>query len=1223
LERERTLKTAEHELGTHELELNKTMTTVRDRFLDWNDESSAALAEDLIRKGASGELTLAFCGHFSAGKSSMINALCGKPVLPSGPVPTSANIVTIRSGSPKALIHRAADDHGEPMAVTIEELADYCKEGRAYSAIEVWEDIPLLGESGVLMDTPGVDSTDDGHRLATHSALHMADVVFYVMDYNHVQSESNLLFAKSLSDWGKPLYLIVNQVDKHRDQELSITDYLQDVKKAFGQWKIAYKGLLCTSLKVKDHPYNQWERLKSLIRELIAIKDPLLGYSVSCSMHHAADQHVDAFARSHQPEKERLLEEMGGEEAAAALKARLEELESQKLEAESLPAAARQALRSEADSLLANANLTPADVRELARLFLESRRSGFKVGFLFSGGKTEEEKRRRLEAFRARLKEQTSAQVDWHVRQLFRSITEKYTEWNTEWESMLDHELPTIQDDMITGRIQADATVSGEYVLNYCRELAESIKASYRRAVSVLADRLQAALTDASAVRLQELGRQQEELLAQSAASARYAALQQAEAARAAELAQLLPPRASLTPGLLPEVREPEGQPAQAAAQGAPAAQPGPGRTAPRRSSAAPGAPQRRQQLDAAAAQLHAAAALLAPYPALGSAARDLTARAEALAGGSFTMALFGAFSAGKSSFANALLGEAVLPVSPHPTTAAVNRILAPAEGKPHGTAAVRMKTREMWWDDLKYSFSVLGLPEPSPDRWRVAAEQLTPSGLHPAALPHYGFLKAAASGWEEMESRLGTTELVQLPEYRGYVADERKSCFVDGIDLYYSCPLTEQGIILVDTPGADSLHARHTGVTFSYIKNADAIVYVTYYNHAFSKADRQFLSQLGRVKDSFALDKMFFIVNAADLAQSEEELGEVIKHVRSNLTANGVGSPHLYPVSSQSALTGKLQDDEVILAASGFPAFEEALGRFAAVELPKLSLRAGYDEVASIRDRIRTWAEMAAQDASTRQQKIHAMEEVRRQATARLERLTADTMARDIAQECSELLFHVRQRLDYAMNRFFQESFNPSVLREDSGNMKSAFAACGQELLRTLSLELDQELWATTLRLEQAGRKLTEGAAGKAAAEIQAMEEGLALTLRREPEWPSPELAETELSIEGGWLAFWSLFKNPKHFFEGSGSAKLREAAEPKVKEAIASVVSKREEQLAEHYARMVANSLRHHAGALEEQLQESVEAIIDSLKDGQSPQVWNKLADELQELTAAGLQG
>lgn len=1130
---------AEHEIGYNVSELAQ----VRDRFLEWNDESSYTLAEDLIRKGTGGELTLAFCGHFSAGKSSMINALCGKKVLPSGPVPTSANVVTIRSGEPRALIHRSVADSGEPLTVTIDELAEYCKEGREYSAIEVWDDVPLLGEAGVLMDTPGVDSTDDGHRLATYSALHMADIVFYVMDYNHVQSESNLMFAKSLSDWGKPLYLIVNQIDKHRDDELTLASYLNDVKKAFAQWKITYKGLLCTSLKVQDHPYNQWETLKSLIGELISHREPLLQYSVSCSIRHAADQHVEAYTRSHQEEKESLLEEMGGEKAAAALKARLQELEDQKLAEELLPEVVRSELRKEADTLLANANLTPADVRDLSLSFLESRKSGFKVGFLFSGGKTEEERRRRLETFHHRLKEQTTAQIDWHLRTLFRKSVEQHTEWSANWESLMDAELPTVQEDMITRTVNPEATVSGEYVLNYNRELAEEIKGSYRRAVLALADRLMAVLTDASAVRLLELERQGAELLAQSAASAGYAALQQAEAARAAELA---------------------------------------------------------------------------PHPALASAARDLTARADALAGGSFTLALFGAFSAGKSSFANALLGESVLPVSPHPTTAAVNRILAPAEGNTHGTAAVRMKSRDMWWDDLLYSFSVLGLEEPNPGNWRSVAEGLTPGGIHPAGLPHYGFLKAAASGWNEMETKLGTTETVELAEYRGYVADETKSCFVDGIDLYYSCPLTEQGIVLVDTPGADSLHARHTGVTFNYIKNADAIVYVTYYNHAFSKADRQFLSQLGRVKDSFALDKMFFIVNAADLAQSEEELEEVVKHVRSNLTASGVGSPHIFPVSSLAALSSKQDEDEDTLAESGFPVFEQALSRFAVEELPRLSQRAGYDEITSVRDRISAWADMAAQDETTRERKITELKEAHVQALSTLAALAEHNITREISQESSELLFHVRQRLDYAMNRFFQESFNPSVLREDAGHLKAAFAACGRDLMRTLSIELDQELWATTLRLEQAGRTLTEGAAAKAAADMNGMAEGLSLGIRRESDWEAPALGETELQIQGDWLSYWSLFKNPKHFFEGSGSSKLREAAEPKIKEAIADVVAMREEQLTDHYVQMGALSLKHQVSVLEEQLNESMAAIISSLQDGQSPMMWRKLADELDALSA-----
>lgn len=280
-----------------------------------------------------------------------------------------------------------------------------------------------------------------------------------------------------------------------------------------------------------------------------------------------------------------------------------------------------------------------------------------------------------------------------------------------------------------------------------------------------------------------------------------------------------------------------------------------------------------RRRLSVAADALAAAAELLRREPAMASAARSLAARAEDLAGGRFTLALFGAFSAGKSSFANALLGEEVLPVSPHPATAAVNRILAPEGDFRHASAVVTMKTMADFWDDICHSFNVLQLGEPQQNSWTTVLASLPARGIHPSALPHAGFLRAAAAGWAEAEPLLGTVRTVDLEEYRSLVAEETRACFVQGIDLYYACPLTESGIVLVDTPGADSLHARHTGVTFNYMKNADAICFVTYYNHAFSKADRGLLAQLGRIKDSFALDKMFFIINASDLASSEDEL--------------------------------------------------------------------------------------------------------------------------------------------------------------------------------------------------------------------------------------------------------------------------------------------------------------------------------------------------------------
>ena len=115
--------------------------------------------------------------------------------------------------------------------------------------------------------------------------------------------------------------------------------------------------------------------------------------------------------------------------------------------------------------------------------------------------------------------------------------------------------------------------------------------------------------------------------------------------------------------------------------------------------------------------------------------------------------------------------------------------------------------------------------------------------------------------------------------------------------------------------------------------------MFVTYYNHAFSQADKQFLMQLGRVKDQFELDKMFFLVNAADLASGEEELGDVLRHVESNLLQHGIRHPRLFPVSSMGGLQGKQSGDAALLEQSGIPAFERSFLAFTRDELGALAV--------------------------------------------------------------------------------------------------------------------------------------------------------------------------------------------------------------------------------------------------------------------------------------------
>lgn len=1198
-------------------ETEALLSQLRGLMERWGDDESERIYADLQNKEGVNELTLAFCGHFSAGKSSMINLLCGNTVLPSGPVPTSANIVSIRSGIPRVLIYPREDTRKTkplPLETTPERLQDYCRNGGDYSAIEVWDQIPLLGLHGVLLDTPGVDSTDDGHQAATRSALHLADVVFYVMDYNHVQSENNLAFAKNLSDWGKPLYLIVNQIDKHREQEISIEEYKGQLEKAFGQWGIHCTGILFTSLKVKEHPLNHWDSLINLITNLLEHREQLLRYSLSHSMHHTASSALASYRDEQQEEREALLVELEGAEANEVV-IELHSVEVERELLEDLPQQSRMNLRSELDILLGNANLMPADVREAAGSYAESVSPGFRRGLFFTAARREKEQDKRLAVWHELLTREVSAQLEWHLIQLVREWAENLGLWEEEAETTLKQRFPVVSQAWLEATVKPGIRYSGEALINFCRMLASEMKSQFRRAALSLGDELLAKLPPIMEERRAELQRRELALQQQARAASALAALDRAVDARAHELAALLPPRQPLTPGILPEVRAPQ---ARALAAAPPAAQPplrsAAGTAAARGWAAGTASPAGgRRRLSAAAAALAAAAELLRGEPAMASAARSLAARAEDLAGGRFTLALFGAFSAGKSSFANALLGEEVLPVSPHPATAAVNRILAPEGDFRHASAVVTMKTKRDFWDDIVHSFSVLQLGEPQWESWTSAFAGLPLQGIHPSALPHAGFLRAAAVGWKEAEPLLGTVRTVNLDEYRNLVAEESRACFVQGIDLYYACPLTESGIVLVDTPGADSLHARHTGVTFSYMKNADAICFVTYYNHAFSKADRGLLAQLGRIKDSFTLDKMFFIINASDLASGEDELEEVKAHVAQNLRAGGLPAPRIYALSSLLALEGKTQNKREAYEASQFQGFEQALSSFAGEELPELSLKAAEESIASVRRRAEEWQHLASLEANESESRLQQLQERRRLAEKRLALLVVeDRPHRDLTREGEELFYHVRQRIYFSFGRNFQESFHPSLLREDGGNMKAIFAACGAELMRTTQRELEQELWATTLRLESAARRLVQEAAYAAGTELLFTAEELQIMENDASAWPSPEGLDCPFQPID-WSTLWGYFKSPRYFFEGPGRDQVKSATELLLKEAVNIAAKAQAEKLLGFYVKCTYRALNLTSDSLREGLAEQEKAMLDLLKGGDSTEHWSKLRQDL----------
>ncbi|WP_338379160.1 hypothetical protein, partial [Enterococcus faecium] len=108
-----------------------------------------------------------------------------------------------------------------------------------------------------------------------------------------VQSELNFLFTKELLEAGKELYLVVNMIDKHREEELKFEDFKKSVSDSFAAWGVQPKGIFYTSLKKPEIKHNQFPQLLQVLQDRIHDRERVLPESVFHSLVKVAEDHVN------------------------------------------------------------------------------------------------------------------------------------------------------------------------------------------------------------------------------------------------------------------------------------------------------------------------------------------------------------------------------------------------------------------------------------------------------------------------------------------------------------------------------------------------------------------------------------------------------------------------------------------------------------------------------------------------------------------------------------------------------------------------------------------------------------------------------------------------------------------------------------------------------------------------------------------------------------------
>lgn len=1193
-------------------------------LVEHNDQENAGKVKQLAGKLVNEEFAIAFCGHFSAGKSTIINRLVGENLLPSSPIPTSANLVKVKAGEEYAKVFFKNEKPRLYLApYDYKMVKNYCKDGDQIHAIEISHSDSQLPSHTIIMDTPGIDSADDAHRIATESAIHLADLIFYVMDYNHVQSELNFMFTKELTEAGKEVYLVINQVDKHSDQELTFEEFKTSVVESFSSWGVRPAAIFYTSLKQDEHEYNQFPELQAFLADRLTEKDSLLLQSIFHSLQKIVKDHLDSTKKKNEQELQPfrdVLNELSIKEQEELADNYHKLIEDKNALDESGEMAERD-FDAEVNKIMANSYLMPFQTRALAEAYLESCQPEFKVGWLFTKQKTLAEREERLNLFYQGILEKTKSQLEWHLRDFLLKFLKAKRIDNTELLTKIQSFTVDFSRELLAAAVRTGARLSDDSVLNYTDDVANQIKRIAKSSLAEFKLEIIKALLDRNAaiqVRLSE----------KSANLERYiTALEQVKKYDSAERSEQnkLETMLSETNGAeddryhLFDLEEEEFEVVYGETGHVEQVQKKPSlpisKSIPKEKSPLADVPADRMKQTAE--KLKKTAKLVHGLPGFAKLASELKEKAERLDHKGFTVALFGAFSAGKSSFANALIGERVLPVSPNPMTAAISKIKPINESYSHGTVLIKLKEERAMLEDVNHALKLFDFHADSLAAARIKVETLNENleQLGVAEKTNYAFLQAFARGYVAFSEQLGTLLERTITEFSDYVAVEEKSCFVEWIDLYYDCPLTRKGITLVDTPGADSINARHTGVAFDFIKNSDAILFVTYYNHAFSKADREFLIQLGRVKDSFQLDKMFFIINAIDLADNEEEKETVIEYVYEQLIKYGVRNPHLYPLSSLTALKEKQEKTE--LPVSGMSAFEEAFYHFITNDLANLAVAASENELSRVSRLVAKLIDSTKEDAAVKQQKRINIKAEKAGINAILSEQTAQNLQSRLYQQTEVLIYYVKQRVFLRFNDFFKEAFNSSVLRDDGRDLKKALQHALDELLEQIGFEFAQELRATTVRLDRFAEKITAEYQIALIETIDELNQDLSFSLF---EFENKEKIDFQAAFQdipsGLFSNALAYFKNPKSFFEKSESKLMSDELYRVLNTAADEYLQNEQNRIQALYGNVVAGEFEQLILHMTEQADDFYLSLLSALDGGVPAQQLMEIQQSLADL-------
>jgi len=190
---------------------------------EFNDNQIRDDARSAAERIAEGRFYVACVGQFKRGKSTLLNALIGESVLPSGVIPVTAVPTILRFGEHHQARVRLRS--GGWTDIGLCEIEKYVSEAhnpenrKGVSALEVFLPSPLLREGMCFVDTPGLGSVFAGNTSVTHAFLPHIDAAIVVIGADPPIAGEELALVESVAREVPDILFVLNKADRVTEQE--------------------------------------------------------------------------------------------------------------------------------------------------------------------------------------------------------------------------------------------------------------------------------------------------------------------------------------------------------------------------------------------------------------------------------------------------------------------------------------------------------------------------------------------------------------------------------------------------------------------------------------------------------------------------------------------------------------------------------------------------------------------------------------------------------------------------------------------------------------------------------------------------------------------------------------------------------------------------------------------------------------------------------------------